>query len=218
MSCCELPSQKANTIKNWLESGTITGTTNKRRFVYVHSICASVGLQFCNVLPAMHSLTGCDSVSSLFEIGKKTVFNVVTQKEVDHFVALPTLGTSNKEAALSAAIAFTAMLYDPRDTEKNAHSSLNGLRLKLVNKKDRSLRNCPHVKQVLRNMQCTLSGKRRCDQAKHWIPTGVWVGKKVENLYLSTSKVQWRQSSWKVSSAHAPENVAAQTTVHAVRT
>ena len=45
------------------------------------------------------------------------------------------------------------------------------------------------------------------------------VGKeKVENMYLSTSKVQWRQSSWKVSSAHAQVEVAAQTTVHAVRT
>ena len=97
-----------NTVKMWFETGTITTTTDKRRFVPVHSICAAVGLQFCNVLLAIHSLTGCDSVSSLFGIGKKTVYNVVMQKGVDHFMALTTLGTSNKEGTLSAARAFTA--------------------------------------------------------------------------------------------------------------
>ena len=70
----------ANTVKQWLETGTITSTTDKRRFVYVHSICAPLGPQFCNVLPAMHSRTGCDSVLFLFGIGKKTVVNVVVQK------------------------------------------------------------------------------------------------------------------------------------------
>ena len=40
---------------------------------------------------------------------------------------------------------------------------------------------------------------------------------KVENLYLSTANVQRRQNSWKVSSADAQVEVAAQTTVHAVR-
>ena len=70
----------ANTVKMWLETCTITSMTDKRRFVPVHSICAAVGPQFCNVFPAVHSRTGCDSVSSLFGIGEKTVFNVVMQK------------------------------------------------------------------------------------------------------------------------------------------
>ena len=62
----------ANTVKMWLETGTITSTTDKRRFVPVHSMCVAVGTQFCNVDPAMHSLTGCDSDSSFFlELGRK---------------------------------------------------------------------------------------------------------------------------------------------------
>ena len=127
----------AITIKMWLHTCTISSTYDKRRFVPVHSICAAVGPQFCNVFPAMHSRTGCDSVFALFGIGEKTVFNVVMQKGVDYFfLALTTLGTSNKEAALSAARAFTAMLYDPRGTEKNVHTNLNRLRLKLVIKKE----------------------------------------------------------------------------------
>ena len=38
------------------------------------------------------------------------------------------------------------------------------------------------------------------------------------NLYLSTSKVQWHQSSWKISSDHVQVKVTAQSIVHAVRT
>ena len=131
---CYFP-KMANTVKMCLENGTITSITDTRRFVPVHSICAAVGPQFCNMLSAVHSLIGCDSVSSLFGIGKKTVFNVVMQNEVHHFMALTTLGTSNKEAPLTAARAFTAMLYDQRDTGKNAHPTLNRVRLKLVKNK-----------------------------------------------------------------------------------
>ena len=38
------------------------------------------------------------------------------------------------------------------------------------------------------------------------------------NLCLSTSKVQWHQSSWKVPSVHAHVEVAGQSVIHAVRT
>jgi hypothetical protein len=43
-------------------------------------------------LPAMHVLTGCDSVSSLFGIYKKTVFNIVKKKGTDSFKELRNLG------------------------------------------------------------------------------------------------------------------------------
>ena len=76
----------------------------------------AVGTHFCNVGPAMHSLTGYDSDSSLFGIGTIIVFNVVMQKGVGS----PFHGS-----------------------EKNAHSNLNRLRLKLVNKKNRSLAKLP---------------------------------------------------------------------------
>ena len=139
-------------------------------------------------------------------------------------MTLTTLGTSNKEAALSAARAFTALLYDPRGTEKNAHSNLNRLRLKLVNKKDRSLAKLPSCEtsfeELARRAQWQTkvwmsSNLTKPNIGSHWSMDGK---EKVENLYPSTAKVQWRQSSWKVSSAHAQLKVAAQTTAHAVST
>ena len=136
--------------------------------LFLHSICAAVGPQICNVLPAMHLLTGCDSVSSLLGIGKKTVFNVVTQKGVHHFMVLTTFGTSNKEVALSAARACTEMLYDPRGTEKNAHSNLNRLRLKLVNKKDRLLAKLPSCEASFEEL-----ARRAQWQTKVWVSSHV---------------------------------------------
>ena len=70
----------ANTVTMCIETSIITSTTDKRRFVPVHSICAALGYQFCNILPAVQALTGCDSVSSPFGIGKKPVFGVVKKK------------------------------------------------------------------------------------------------------------------------------------------
>jgi len=44
------------------------GTGGNRRFIPVHE---AVGPDVCNLLPAMHALTGCDSTSNLNGIGRK---------------------------------------------------------------------------------------------------------------------------------------------------
>ena len=54
----------------WIETGVITNTTDKRRFIPVHAICASLGHDCYHILLAVHALTGCDSVSSHFGKGK----------------------------------------------------------------------------------------------------------------------------------------------------
>jgi len=64
----------------WIETGVITNTIGKRRFIPVHTICVSLSHDFCHILPAVLALTGCDSVSSLFGIGNKSVFNLLKAK------------------------------------------------------------------------------------------------------------------------------------------
>ena len=44
-------------------------------FITVHSICSILNPVLCNILPAAHAITRCDSASSLFGIGKRTVFS-----------------------------------------------------------------------------------------------------------------------------------------------
>jgi hypothetical protein len=45
----------------------------------VHDITLAIGLLVYNILPAVHALTGCDTTSSFFGIGKKTVYKTSIQ-------------------------------------------------------------------------------------------------------------------------------------------
>jgi hypothetical protein len=45
----------------------------------VHDITLAIGPLVCNILPAAHALTGCDTTSSFFGIGKKTVYKTSIQ-------------------------------------------------------------------------------------------------------------------------------------------
>ena len=49
----------------------ILGTGNKRRLINVKKV-ASWGNDFCNVLPALHTFTGCDTISAFVRKGKTT--------------------------------------------------------------------------------------------------------------------------------------------------
>ena len=55
----------------WIETGTVTRTTELRRFIPVYDICHSQSSLFLKVLPATHALTGCDSTSGFFQYRKK---------------------------------------------------------------------------------------------------------------------------------------------------
>ena len=45
----------------------------------MHDITLAIGPLVCNILPTVHALTGCDTTSSFFGIGKKTVHKTLIQ-------------------------------------------------------------------------------------------------------------------------------------------
>ena len=47
-----------------------TGVKDKSRFIPTHEISCSIGTALSEALPAFHTLTGCDSTSSLAKLGK----------------------------------------------------------------------------------------------------------------------------------------------------
>jgi hypothetical protein len=59
----------------WFQTGNITSVKDGRRFIPVHDLYNSLGAEMTNILPVAHSLTGCDTTSSFFGIGKKTVYS-----------------------------------------------------------------------------------------------------------------------------------------------
>ena len=59
-----------NTSELWFQTGPITRTKDCRRYIPVHELCKSLSSVVCEILPATHALTGCDTTSSFFGIGK----------------------------------------------------------------------------------------------------------------------------------------------------
>jgi hypothetical protein len=71
-------------------------------FIPVHSICSIRNPVLCNILPAAHAITRCDSTSSLFGISKRTVFKVL-EDSPENFRDLSTLADCDTDKSIDAA-------------------------------------------------------------------------------------------------------------------
>ena len=63
-----------------MQTGIVTATQDKRRYMLVHEMSESLGGVLCNILPEAHALTGCDRASGIYGIVKKTPMKVITNK------------------------------------------------------------------------------------------------------------------------------------------
>ena len=55
----------------------ISGTKSRTRIVSIRQVCEKLGQEMCEVLPSLHAITGCDSVSAFATKGKKKAFDIV---------------------------------------------------------------------------------------------------------------------------------------------
>jgi hypothetical protein len=82
-------------------------------FIPVHAICSILNPVLCNILPAAHAITRCDSTSSLFRIGKRTVFKVLKYSP-ENFRNLSTLADCDTDKSIDAASKLVCRLYDQK--------------------------------------------------------------------------------------------------------
>ena len=54
-----------------------TGVGKNIRFIAIHTLASKMGSSMCKILPVVHAISGCDSVSSFSGIGKKKVIQVL---------------------------------------------------------------------------------------------------------------------------------------------
>ena len=57
----------------------------------MHNVAAELGPQLCDALPEFHALTGCNSNSSMFGIGKKQAFKTLRRSDL-HQTSVSQLG------------------------------------------------------------------------------------------------------------------------------
>ena len=142
--------QMKNTSEVWMRIGRATSTADKRRYVPIHTISESLGDTFCKILPALHCLTGCDSVSSFFRIGKRTAFKVIEDRGATHYADLQVIGGDDKSAAFEASQRFVIDLYEPKVRQSGKHSTLGEVRANFAKNRDLSLAKLPPSKQTFK--------------------------------------------------------------------
>jgi hypothetical protein len=76
-------------------------------------------------------ITRCDSTSSLFGIGKRTVFKVL-KGSPENFRDLSTLADCDTDKSIDAASNIVCRLYDQKGKLKEDHVDLNKLRVRLA--------------------------------------------------------------------------------------
>ena len=52
---------------------------SKERFIPVHHISTKLGKAACKSLPAVYALSGCDTTSALYRLGKRTAYSALTK-------------------------------------------------------------------------------------------------------------------------------------------
>ena len=71
--------QMTSTCEVWFQTGMVTSIKDCRRYIPVHELCKSLYSVVCNILLAVHAITGCDTTSSFFGIGKISMLKALKE-------------------------------------------------------------------------------------------------------------------------------------------
>ena len=127
-----------------------TGKSATQRYIHINKICNNVGIDICLSLPSMHALTGCDTTSALYGIGKKTAYTVLKQNKST--LELDKFGTASIDDAVKIARRYVLLLYKSKSCK-----DLDDLRYNLLQNSNKAISNFPptedsfihHVKRSL---------------------------------------------------------------------
>ena len=123
------------------------GTGKKFRYISAHDIAAALGPDKARALPMFHAYTGCDTVSSFGNVGKKTawdtwkMFGGVTET----CLALSKGPHTLDEDHTAILERFTILLYD----RTNTLSNIDEARKRLFTKKGRTMYTIPPTRGAL---------------------------------------------------------------------
>jgi hypothetical protein len=114
----------------YMHAGHSGKFVTKERFIPVHQISTKLG-SVCKSLPAAHALSGCDTTSSLYKLGKKTAYSALT-KNAEALQSLEAFDDVPK--FLDAARRFVLFMHGKKTKNLN---SLNDLRFMLATTTDK---------------------------------------------------------------------------------
>ncbi|XP_031571103.1 uncharacterized protein LOC116305346 [Actinia tenebrosa] len=126
-----------------------TGMKDKVRFLPVHAIAVKLRESVCSALPGFHALTGCDSTSGLFQVGKKKAWKAFLKDDnsQDHVGNLGTIiPPSNR--TIQSCESFICSMYT---TSKKAGTMADEVRYWMFCQKHQSSERLPPTSNSLRH-------------------------------------------------------------------
>ena len=80
----------------------------KEHYNPAYEIASKLGSDICNVLPAVHALSGCDSTSAIYRMGKRTAYTIL----IKNAKALQCLShLQDLDTFLEASMDFLLLMY-----------------------------------------------------------------------------------------------------------
>ena len=118
--CCFYSAKGSLAPEVYMHSGHVGKIITRERFIPVHTIAEKLGERFCLFLPALHSLTGCDTTSAIYKIGKRTAYKTL-QKNEEKLEALSTFGEMSIEEAVEIVRTLLLLMYGKKGEEDVKH-------------------------------------------------------------------------------------------------
>ncbi len=90
---------------------------DQESFVNINAICSHIGSEACNILPAFHSITGCDTTSFPFRVGKVAPWKKLVKTR--SYDLLSTFGTRvpSEDSLQAAKEFFQTIMYNGKKDE-----------------------------------------------------------------------------------------------------
>lgn len=132
----------------FMHAGHVTQFTRRERFIPVNQIVDKLGRELCQNLPAAHALTGCDTTSSLFKIGKRSAFSKLASQVRECPEILTTFGmTDNVEADVVSARRYILNVYGNKDI---SCTTLDQLRYRYASVTDKAASEFPPTEDAFK--------------------------------------------------------------------
>lgn len=123
----------------YIHAGHATQVTDRHRYIPINTIVENVGHHLCENLPAAHTLTGCDTTSSFFRIGKCKAYTRLLGHIKQNPSALKKFGLSNNlQDDAAAACAYMLHVYGDKKCD-----TFDQLRYVLASTTDKSAAELP---------------------------------------------------------------------------
>ena len=118
-----------------MNAGHCSKTTNRQRFIPVNKITSNIwqDVSICSL--ASHAISGCDTTSSLFKMGKRTAYNTLVVNIADMLSLAELSQSSDVTNGLPPATKYALL---PYGVKGRSWQSLNRLRYNYACKSDTS--------------------------------------------------------------------------------